>query len=239
MRATLIRPDGLDALHTDDGCVVLAKPSGLLVHNAAYAGPREVTLTELARARFGADLVPVHRLDRGTSGVIVFARGSVWAARWQEALDGAEKRYVALVRGALREATCVDHAFADEDGVRRPARTGLVPLACRGEPRCGLVLARPYTGRTHQVRRHLKHLSLPVIGDANYGKGALNREYASRVGLSRLALHALSLTLTHPGTGARTSFEAPLPEDLARPLAVIFGEVALREALAMARAAAV
>jgi tRNA pseudouridine65 synthase len=82
-----------------------------------------------------------------------------------------------------------------------------------------VVLARPRTGRTHQVRRHLKHLSLPVIGDANYGKGPINRDFAARFGLARLALHAWSLTLTHPATGARVTWCAALPDDLAAPLA--------------------
>lgn len=225
-----MRPS-LTALYEDASCVVVAKPSGLLVHNAAFAGPRELTCTELARAVHGEALVPVHRLDRGTSGALLFARGPDAARRWQVALEGAEKRYVALVRGAPREETLVDHAFADESGVRREARTLVSPLLACADPRCALVLARPFTGRTHQVRRHLKHLSHPVIGDANYGKGALNREYAARYSLKRLALHALRLALTHPDTGARVAFDAPLPDDLRAPLGAIFREDALQGAL--------
>jgi tRNA pseudouridine65 synthase len=213
----------LPLLHLDDTCVVCAKPSGLLVHNTAWAGPRETTALDLARAAHGDDLAPVHRLDRGTSGVLLFARGGDHARAWQEALarDDADKRYLALVRGALREPTTVDHAFADEDGARRDAVTELEPVCAWTSPRCGMVLARPRTGRTHQVRRHLKHLSLPVIGDANYGKGALNRDFAARFGLARLALHAWTLTLTHPVTGTRVTWCAPLPDDLAHPLARI------------------
>lgn len=227
----------LPLLHADASCVVVAKPAGLLVHNAAFAGPRELTCTELVRTRFEASLVPVHRLDRGTSGVLVFACGAAAARDWQRALDTAEKRYLALVRGVLREALTVDHAFADEDGVRREARTAVAPLAASAVPRCALVLARPFTGRTHQVRRHLKHLSHPVIGDANYGKGALNRAFAAEHGLRRLALHARSLRLVHPVTGVETTFRAALPADLDEPLRRIFGEVELRRALAAGDAA--
>ncbi len=89
-----------------------------------------------------------------------------------------------------------------------------LPLEIR---RVSLVEARPLTGRLHQVRRHLKHVSHPLIGDANYGKGALNRAFAETIALRRLALHALSMRLPHPLTGAPLSFEAPLPEDLAIP----------------------
>lgn len=224
----------LTAIYADATCVVVAKPAGMLVHNAAFAGPRERTCTDIARESFDATLAPVHRLDRGTSGVLVFARGPDAARAWQGALESAEKRYVALVRGVVREAALVDHAFADEEGVRREARTAVAPLASRDDPRCSLVMARPFTGRTHQVRRHLKHLAHPVIGDANYGKGALNRDYAARYGLTRLALHALSLRVTHPATGEAVTFAAALPDDLAGPLTAIFGADALRDALARA-----
>jgi tRNA pseudouridine65 synthase len=84
--------------------------------------------------------------------------------------------------------------------------------------RFSLVEARPRTGRLHQVRRHLKHLGHPLIGDVNYGRGELNRWFREQVDLARLALHARSLELTHPVTGERLVVEAPLPPDLAGPL---------------------
>ena len=80
------------------------------------------------------------------------------------------------------------------------------------------MLAQPVTGRTHQIRRHLKHLNHPIIGDVNYGKGALNRAARSTYQLHRLALHAWQLELTHPSTGASLRFTAPLPGDLSEPL---------------------
>src|ERR1700724_3667904 len=77
----------------------------------------------------------------------------------------------------------------------------------------------PETGRLHQIRRHLKHISHPLIGDVRYGKGEHNRLFRSRFGLSRLALHAAELSLEHPASGAPLRFQAPLPADLAGPLA--------------------
>lgn len=214
----------LEAIYQDPSCVVCAKPSGMLVHNTAWSGPPERTVLDLARERFDPSLVPVHRLDRGTSGVLLLARGGDHARDWQRALarDDTDKRYLALVRGVMPEPARVDHAFADESGARRDAVTLIEPLAVQRDPRCSAVLARPLTGRTHQVRRHLKHLSHPVLGDANYGKGALNREYAARFGLARLALHAWRLSVLHPATGEALTWSAELPDDLAAPLRRIF-----------------
>src|SRR5262249_23533178 len=82
---------------------------------------------------------------------------------------------------------------------------------------------RIFTGRKHQARRHLKHISHPVIGDANHGKGPINREYRARYGLERMALHARSLSIVRPNTNARVRAIAQLPPDLIAPLLRLFG----------------
>ena len=102
--------------------------------------------------------------------------------------------------------------------VTRFATLGTVAAAPR---HLSWVAAELEHGRLHQVRRHLKHIDHPVIGDANYGKGALNREIAARYGLGRLALHCRELALPHPATGELLTVRAPLPPDLAEPLACI------------------
>jgi tRNA pseudouridine65 synthase len=226
------RRSACETLYRDDDAVFVCKPAGLLVHGSAFAGARERTALDIVREAHGADLHPLHRLDRGTSGVLGFARGAANLRAWQAALAAPDvvKRYVALVRGRLDASVEVDHPVPDADGVRRPARSFVEPLASLDEPRCGLVRVRLYTGRMHQVRRHLKHLSHPVIGDANYGKGPLNRWYRERYGLARLALHATELRVTHPLTGAVLALRAELPDDLAGPLAAIFGDAFARVA---------
>jgi tRNA pseudouridine65 synthase len=218
-------------LFSDDTIVVVAKPAGLLVHPTDQA-PDRVTLLQLARdATGGVHLHPVHRLDRGASGVLVLARTPAATAHLQGQLERgeADKRYLAAVRGAPPDAGLIDHPIPRrEDGPRVPAQTEYrrlavvtVPLEA-GEParesRYALVEARPHTGRLHQVRRHLKHLGHPVLGDANHGRSEHNRLCRARFGLDRLALHALSLTFDHPTTGERLTFEAPLPDDLRLPL---------------------
>jgi tRNA pseudouridine65 synthase len=213
---------GLDVLYRDDALLAVNKPSGLLVHRGW--GKASIALVDLVRAHLGCDTVrPAHRLDRGTSGVVLFALDADSSRRLNAALESGEveKVYLALVRGEAPEHAIVDHPIPRaERGPRVPAVTEVRRLAVvEAVPRTlSLVEARPRTGRLHQVRRHLKHLGHPVIGDANYGKGVLNREVALRYGLSRLALHAASIAFSHPTTDIRLEIEAPLPEDLAGPL---------------------
>jgi tRNA pseudouridine65 synthase len=141
-------------------------------------------------------------------------------------VDGrACKRYLVLVRGVPPDEGIVDHPIPRrEGGPRVPARTAyrrlctLVVAAGQREPRYSLCEARPHSGRLHQIRRHLKHLGHPVLGDASYGRAEHNHLCRDRYGLDRLALHAAALTLDHPTTGSPIHFAAPLPPDLRAPL---------------------
>jgi tRNA pseudouridine65 synthase len=221
----------VDIVYQDQSIVVVAKPAGLLVHRTDEA-PDRIAVLQLARdATGGAHLYPVHRLDRGASGVLVLARSSEAAAvLHQQFEDGrADKRYLAAVRGLPDESAVVDHPIPRrEDGPRVPALTEIRRLATATTPleagdaereqRYSLVEARPRSGRLHQIRRHLKHLGHPVLGDVNYGRSEHNRLCRERFGLVRLALHAASLSFDHPHTGERVHFEAPLPADLREPL---------------------
>lgn len=214
-------------LYRDEHLVVVDKPSGLLVHRGW--GDDEVVALSLVRDAIGAYVYPVHRLDRGTSGVLAFALNEEVAAALHGAFERGEvgKRYLALVRGVAPAEGVVDHPIPRrEGGPRVEARTAFRLVGASPRERCSLVEARPATGRLHQVRRHLKHIGHPLIGDANYGKGALNRHYRDAFGLGRLALHAASLSFAHPVTAAPLYIEAPLPPDLAGPLAALgLGEV--------------
>jgi tRNA pseudouridine65 synthase len=173
------------------------------------------------RDALGQHVHLVHRLDRGTSGVIVIARTPAIAAALGVALADrrTQKCYLALVRGKPPDEGIIDSPVPrSEDGERVPAVTRYKTIARSTIARCSLVEARPETGRFHQIRRHLKHLGHPLIGDVNYGSGALNREYRAAHGLHRLALHAFRVELDHPVTGERLSVVAPVPDDLGRVL---------------------
>jgi tRNA pseudouridine65 synthase len=177
----------------DDWCAV-DKPSGILVHDSAYAGPPERTVTDEVRAAGFPSAAPVHRLDRQTSGVLVFALNGDAARIWQSHLTTTRKHYLAVVRGRVMAAIDVDHPLDNPDkpgSARHPARSCIIPIAVSNRERLSLVeVVLLEGGRMHQVRRHCKHASHPILGDANYGKGPINRDMRDRYGLNRLALHA-------------------------------------------------
>ncbi|HEY0557282.1 MAG TPA: pseudouridine synthase [Thermoanaerobaculia bacterium] len=209
-------PPDLPVLYQDGVLLAVDKPAGLAVHRGA-ARDRTVAL-QLVRDRAGRHIHPVHRLDRATSGVLLFALDPATARRLQERFEAGAvaKRYLALVRGIPPESGVIDHPIPrDVDGPRVPALTEFRRLATF--ERYALVEARPRTGRRHQIRRHFKHLSHPLIGDVRYGKGEHNRLFRDRFGLHRLALHAIELAFDHPETGEPLRIVAPVPEDLAGP----------------------
>lgn len=214
-----------DILAQGDGFVVIAKPSGLVVHRG-FSGERDSVVDRLRAAGRG-DLHTVHRLDRPTSGALLLATGPDAARFFARAFEGGHvhKTYLALVRGVPPDEVRVDHPIpSDEGGPRVPAITRIVRLttietpSTLREPRYSLVRAYPETGRFHQIRRHLAHLRNPIIGDTNYGKGEHDRYCRATFGLTRLALHACTLAFPLPSGG---SFQAtaPLSADLSEAFA--------------------
>jgi len=209
----------IDLLFCDAAVVVANKPSGLLVHRG-WADDDDVALFRV-RDVLGGHVHPVHRLDRGTSGTLLFARTREAAATLGRALEAGrvKKRYLALVRGTPPDEGVIDHAIPKSEGGERVAAvTRFRRLARSRLDRCSLVLALPETGRLHQIRRHLHHISHPIVGDVNHGSGETNRHYRALYGLHRLALHARSIEFDHPTTGERIIASAPVPDDLARAL---------------------
>jgi tRNA pseudouridine65 synthase len=161
----------------------------------------------------------VHRLDRGASGVVLFALDPATAAVLQRQFRAGTvaKRYIAVVRGVPAADGVIDHPVPrSRDGARVGAVSSWRVLGSFG--RYGVVEVWPHTGRYHQIRRHMKHLGHPLIGDVRYGKGEHNRWFRERFGLHRLALHAVQLGFDDPLDARRRVVEAPLPDDLARVL---------------------
>jgi tRNA pseudouridine65 synthase len=215
-------PDRLGVLYLDEHLVVVNKPSGLLVHRG-WGADRDVALTRV-RDWLGERINPVHRLDRATSGALMFARTAeaTSALGAMFASGTVRKSYRALVRGVPPAEGVIDSPVPQtEDGPRVAALTRYRLLGASALERCAMVEALPETGRLHQVRRHLKHLGHPLIGDVNYGKGDLNRHYRAAYGLHRLALHACTLAFSHPVSGVALRVVAPMPDDLAGPLAAL------------------
>ncbi len=223
---------GLEPIFLDAHLLAVAKPPGRLV--IPGRGAPEPTLQEELQALHGR-LWVVHRLDRGTSGVLLFARTAAAHRVLNIAFEGreVEKRYLALVRGLPPETWRCDaplaagrkgrmKAVAPEDPRGKPSATRFRTLAWLptrqpgGLPDLALLEAWPETGRTHQIRVHLAAGGFPLAVDPAYGEASPLRAAAGEEVLSRTPLHAARLTLRHPATGVELSLEAPLPADLAR-----------------------
>ncbi|MEM1024963.1 MAG: pseudouridine synthase [Myxococcota bacterium] len=197
--------------------MAVSKPSGILTHQGF--GDTVRPMLQRVRDALGRRVDPAHRLDRATSGVLVFGLNprSTRALVEQFRAGQVEKRYVALLRGIPPEFGLLDHPVREAKyGPPRSAKTSF--CRCFHDGRYALVEAAPRTGRRHQLRLHFKHMSCPIIGDVNYGDGRHNRRFRSRHGLHRLALHAYELRLQHPRTGRDLVLRAPLPLDLHRSL---------------------
>jgi 23S rRNA pseudouridine1911/1915/1917 synthase len=215
----------LEVVYEDEHLLVIDKPAGLVVHPAAgHEGETLVNRLVGLGAAGGDPARPgiVHRLDRGTSGLLLVARSETAYERLSAAIRErqVERRYLALVRGAPKSRTGrIDAAIGRDrtDRTRRSIdtetpRDAVTWFAVR--ERLGertLLEVRLETGRTHQIRVHLEAIGLPVSGDPVYGA-------ARDLGLDRQFLHAHALAFDHPTRGTRLAFEAPLPSDLASAL---------------------
>lgn len=202
-------------LYRDDRCVAVDKPSGLSTHRGWDES--DDALLQRVRDEVGMYVYPIHRLDRGASGVVLFALDREAAASFSTAWPEADKRYLAITRGHPEEHVLLDHPIPRAPGEDRvEARTELWRREVFG--RYALVEARPHTGRLHQIRRHLKHLSCPLIGDVRYGKGEHNRIFRTQHDLHRLALHCTKLSVPHPD-GTTLVVECALADDMTRAIA--------------------
>lgn len=219
-------------LHRDPHCVVVDKRAGVIVHRG-WANDDD-DLMRTVRDAVGQYVYPLHRLDRGASGAVAFALSREAAASLGRAFaeGGVEKRYLALTRGHPPPEGRIDHPIEkSEGGPRVPAVTDFRRLGTAD--RYALVEAMPRTGRLHQIRRHLKHISCPLIGDVKYGKGEHNRLFRDRYALHRLALHAALVAFDHPALGTRVTVRAPVSGSLRTCLEAL-GLIAAADAAASA-----
>lgn len=218
----------LPILYQDKYLAAINKPAGLLVHRSPIDRHETRFALQMLRNQLNQHVFPIHRLDKPTSGVMLFALDSGTAKRISRDWHCVDKTYFALTRGKLHDIT-VNHPIHTLPENRygeakiQDAETVFNTLASATLPvvfgkNCdkfthttfSWVEAHPKTGRKHQIRKHLKHLSHPIIGDTRYGRGEINRYFRSQYGISRLLLHCAVLSLTHPVTERRIVIHAPL-----------------------------
>ena len=224
----------LEILYKDEYIVVINKPSGLLVHKSMIDRHEIYFAMKILRDQIGQYVYPVHRLDKPTSGVLLFAldkeSARVMSEQFKEHTN--EKIYLAVVRGYTEETGLIDHALrekldkiADKDASKykeaqeafteyKRLATVEIPFAVGKyeKSRYSLVELKPKTGRKHQLRRHMKHISHHILGDTKYGRGEHNIMIRENFDCHRLLLHASSLQINHPYSNERLIFRASLDD---------------------------
>ena len=225
----------LDIIYQDQYMVAINKPAGLLVHKSYLARKETHFAMIMLRDQLGQYVYPIHRLDRPTSGVLLFALSSEFARTLSELFSQrlVKKGYLAMVRGYLQGSDTLDYPLkeildkisdkkAQQDKAPQEAVTAWanVDVAQYPEPigqyeaaRYSLVALAPHTGRKHQLRRHLAHLRHPIIGDTTHGDGKQNKYFKQHFGDMRLMLHAAQLQFEHPVTKQSLNIVAPLSDD--------------------------
>lgn len=220
----------LEILYQDEYLVAINKPSGLLVHKSMIDKDEIYFAMAMLRDQIGQWVYPVHRLDKPTSGVLLFALDSHTAKLLGEQFFAhtIKKSYLAVVRGYTEESGLIDYALSvkldkmtDKNAVqdkepeeavtayRTLAHVELdLPLGRYEKTRYSLVQLFPKTGRKHQLRRHMKHISHHILGDTNYGRGEHNKLIREKYGCHRLLLHSNSLSIKHPYTNEELVLQA-------------------------------
>jgi len=221
----------LEILYKDAYLVAINKPSGLLVHKSMIDRHEIYFAMKMLRDQIGQYVYPIHRLDKPTSGVLLFALDSDTARKMSEQFSShtIQKTYIAIVRGYTETKGTIEHPLkekldkiadkkAREDKEAQEAITEYITLAKEefdyalapyDKVRYSVVKLLPKTGRKHQLRRHMKHISHHILGDTKYGRGEHNKLIRKEFGIHRLLLHAQSLECRHPVSDEKLCFNAP------------------------------
>ncbi|MCO7224548.1 pseudouridine synthase [Pleionea sp. CnH1-48] len=223
----------IEVIYQDEHIIVVNKPSGLLVHRSEIDKRETRFLIQELREQIGQKVYTVHRLDKPTSGAMVFGLDETSAQHLGKQFDEhlPQKYYLAIVRGFTQPKGLIDYplkdkaVFRSQDDSTLPTREAIteyetlaqteIPFAVDRYPqsRYSLLRLKPKTGRRHQLRRHLKHIAHPIIGDTSYGKTTHNQFFRDQFDCHRLLLHAEQLTIQHPVTEDLMIFEAELDDE--------------------------
>ena len=229
-----------DILYQDDFLLLINKPAAVPIHGSRMLEGRPPTLLAMAREQTGRMVHAVHRLDRPVSGAVMLTFDKNTLAEMSAEFENRRvgKSYLAVVRGWTQEDGTIDYPLLpprDErrgDEQAREATTRFTRLAKTELPiavhpyqnaRYSLLQLVPETGRRHQLRRHMKHISHQLVGDTTYGRGEHNRLFREHYGCKRLLLHSHSLTFNHPSRGEQIKVTAPLDAAFDRVMEIFGG----------------
>lgn len=224
--------NSLPIIYEDEYLVAINKPSGLLVHRTKIAAEETEFALQILRDQIGSWVSPVHRLDRPTSGVLLFAKKPEVVPFFKQQFEErkVEKVYWAISRGIPEvKSGLIDYPLTSEySQVKQDAKTYYeviseceIPFNTTGRypsSRYTLFSLKPETGRTHQIRKHLAHIRHYIIGDKKHGDNKQNQFFERQFGLTNLLLHAKNLTLTHPISGNAILFSAEVPSHFSKIL---------------------
>ncbi|MEM9103625.1 MAG: tRNA pseudouridine(65) synthase TruC [Pseudomonadota bacterium] len=220
----------IQILYQDEHLVAVHKPSGLLVHRSEIDRHETQFAVQIVRDQIGQRVYTLHRLDKPTSGILLFALSSDIARLMTEqfSANAVEKHYLAVVRGRIENPICIDYplqekldkmtdAKAQKNKPPQEAITNIQTIATTELPypvgrypstRYSLIKAIPKSGRKHQIRRHLKHIFHPIVGDTSYGDGKHNQFFREQFDCHRLLLMASHVSFMHPITQRKIIIEA-------------------------------
>jgi tRNA pseudouridine65 synthase len=222
----------LEIIYRDEHLIAINKPHGLLVHRSSIAADASEFALQLLRDQIGMKVNPVHRIDRKTGGILLFAFNKEVEIAMQKAFmeNQVSKKYLAIVRGHTLNAEDIDYPLRKENGTLQDAFTSYTTLK-RAEldiafgkhptSRYSLVEAVPTTGRMHQIRKHLSHIFHPIIGDRTHGCNKQNKLFLEQWEMTTMLLHASQLTFKHPVTGGEVKIQAALQPEFARVMEIM------------------
>jgi tRNA pseudouridine65 synthase len=222
----------LEIVYQDEHLIAINKPHGLLVHRSVIANDAKEFALQMLRDQIGRRVSPVHRLDRKTGGLLLFAfEKDVEGLLHQQFREGhVIKKYLAVLRGYAPDQMDIDYPLVKENGAIQDAFTSFItlqraeldiPLGKHPTSRYSLVEAAPTTGRMHQLRKHFAHIFYPIIGDRKHGCNKQNRFFKETWGMTTMLLHASELQFKHPVSQEDIHLKAPLQEEFKRVMALM------------------
>ena len=214
----------LEILYRDEHLIAINKPSGLLVHKSFYSGEADTYAIQELRKQIGQKVYPVHRLDRKTSGVLLFTLDKETLRMMSTQFENkqVEKKYIAILRGWTKEEETIDYDLVNENEITQNAITYYrrlqtseidLPFLKYQTSRYCLVEAIPETGRFHQLRKHFKHILHPILGCRKHGCNKQNKLWLQTFDINKMTLHAHQLTFNHPFSNERITVNATIDDD--------------------------